>query len=487
MSALRLALANLTLSPLTTILNVLLMALGTASIVLLLLAGSQLAKVMARDAEGVDLVLGAPGSPIQLILSAVYHADVPPGNIPLTEAQRWIDDPRIDLGVPLSLGDSFRGFRIVGTTPEYLDLYGAVPAQGRVWEAPMEAVLGASVGATLGLGLGDTFAGVHGLSEGGHDHEQQRYRVVGQLAPTGTVADRLVLTSLESVWDLHEESDHDHDDDHDGDEAHDGDHDEDHEDAHANDEDAHEDGHDDDHEHEAAHHEDEHHDDEHEDEHHESEHGDEDDAHEDAHEDDHDDEGDEHEHGDEHAHEDTDDREVTAVLLSYRAPLAALTMPRQINAAGALQAAAPAMEISRLLQLIGVGLDGLKAFAWVLIGTAALSIFAGLYGSLRARRGELAVLRCLGATRGELLLMLMIEGVVLAALGILLGALLGHGVMTLLAAWLEADRGVALSGWALASGELPLLLGLLAVGALSAIIPAVSAYRIDVARILADG
>jgi len=86
MTWLRFALANLRLSPLSTLVNTLLMALGTASAVLLLLAGAQLSNTLARDARGIDLVIGAQGSPAQLIFSAVYHADIPPGNIPLSEA-----------------------------------------------------------------------------------------------------------------------------------------------------------------------------------------------------------------------------------------------------------------------------------------------------------------------------------------------------------------------------------------------------------------
>ena len=135
MTWLRLAYANLSLSPLTTLVNVILMALGTASIVLLLLASTQLQATMSRDAQGIDLVLGTSGSPVQLILSAVYHADVPPGNIKLVDTERWAEDPRVKRAVPMSLGDSYRGFRIVGTTTDYLEVYGGTVAEGRLWDA----------------------------------------------------------------------------------------------------------------------------------------------------------------------------------------------------------------------------------------------------------------------------------------------------------------------------------------------------------------
>lgn len=389
MTWLRLAFANLGLSPLTSAVNVALMGLGTASIVLLLLAGAQLSETLARDARDIDLVLGAKGSPVQLVLSAVYHADVPPGNIQQREVERWAKDPRVGAAIPLSLGDNYRGFRIVGTTEAYAGIYQAQLAAGRFWDDPMEAVLGSAAAEAAELEVGARFAGTHGMAGGGFGHQARPYEVVGVLEETGNVIDRLILTSLESVWALH--------------------------------------------------------------------------PHPDA------------------------GREITAMLISYRSPLAMMTLPREVNASGTVQAAAPAMEISRILQLLGIGLDGLRAFSWVLILTAALSVFAALYGSLRARRGDLAMLRCLGATRWELLWFLLLEGLLLSAFGVVLGFLAGHGAMDLLGRWLESTRGVVLTGWTWIPSETALLLGLFGVGAIAAAIPAVQAYRTDVARALAEG
>lgn len=446
MSWLRLALANLVLSPLTSLVNILLMALGTASIALLILAGAQVSETLTRDARGVDLVIGAKGSPAQLILSSVYHADLPPGNIALAEARPWAEDSRVSLAAPLALGDSFRGFRIVGTTPEYLELVGASLARGRVWREPMQAVIGAAVARASGLRLGERFSGAHGFTDEGRAHDARPYEVVGILKASGAVADRLILTSLESVWTLHGHG----------------------EPAGA----AHDKEHGDEHEHE----------DEHELEH----------KHEDELEGGHQPES-EHElieqasHTEEAHTKEALHLEITAMLLRYRTPLAAMSLPREINAVSALQAAAPALEIARLLQLIGLGMDGLRAFAWVLIVTACLSVFAALYGSLRSRRGDLAMLRCLGATRGELFLAMLSEGLLLSLAGITLGYALAHGAMGLVGAWLEASRGVKLSPLLWVDGETALLAVLLLVSAMSAAIPAYQAYRTDVARTLAEG
>ncbi len=478
MTWLRLAFANLGLSPLTSAVNVLLMTLGTASIVLLLLAGSQLTDRMSRDAQNIDLVLGAKGSPVQLILSAVYHADVPPGNIPLVAAEYWANDPRIARAVPLSLGDSYRSFRIVGTSAEILDVYGAELESGRPWSRTMEAVVGSTVAEAASLGVGSRIAGAHGLGDGGHIHDYSPYRIVGVLAPTGSVVDRLILTSLDSVWDLHS-GQHDHS--HDG-EARDHDH------AHGEEADDHGHSHgDEDHDHGD----------------HDHAHGDEADDHGDhshshkreAHDHDHShgDEADEHD-GQDNAHDDeghnhSQDKsrsEITAMLLSYRSPMAAVSLPRLINADPNLQAAAPAVEVSRVLQLIGIGLDGLEAFAWILIITAGLSVFAALYGSLHSRRRDLATLRCLGATRSELLVSMLLEGLLLSVIGVSLGFATGHIAMEVLGGWLESARGVALTGWVWLPAETALLLGLFAIGAVAAAIPAVQAYRTDPARVLAE-
>lgn len=199
--------AYLKARPLNTALNVLLLALGVATITVLLLATSQIEERMQRDARGIDLVVGAKGSPMQIILSSIYQLDVPTGNISWKEAQELARHRAVARAIPLALGDNFRGFRIVGTTHDYLAHYGARLAEGRLWQAPLEAVLGAQVAARTGLGIGASFVGAHGLGgrEGEHVHEAHAYRVVGVLAPAGNVVDRVVLTAVESVWAVHAE------------------------------------------------------------------------------------------------------------------------------------------------------------------------------------------------------------------------------------------------------------------------------------------
>jgi putative ABC transport system permease protein len=203
MNLVHLAWSYLRARPLGTLLNVLLLALGVGTIGFVFLVDRQIGERLDRDARGIDLVVGAKGSPLQLILAGIFHLDAPTGNIPLEAARTLEANPLVREVIPLSLGDTLRGFRIVGTIPAYVGLYGGELESGRVFGATLEAVLGSSVARTTRLGVGDRFAGSHGLAEGGAEHADA-YVVVGILKPTGTVLDRLVLVSTESVWHVHE-------------------------------------------------------------------------------------------------------------------------------------------------------------------------------------------------------------------------------------------------------------------------------------------
>lgn len=322
-------LALLWLRPLGAVLNVLLLAVGLGSITFLLLVGHQLNRAFDRDLAGIDVVVGAKGSPMQLILSGVLHLDVPPGNVPLAAVRELERHPMVAVVIPISLGDNFQAYRIVGTSPAYLDHYQVALAQGQRWRAPMQVVLGATVARRLGLQLGQRFVGSHGLGAGGHAHGDNPYTVVGILAPSGSVLDRLILTDSASVWQVHE-------------------------DATALDEDDRE--------------------------------------------------------------VMAQEREITLALVKYKTPMAALTFPRFVNNNTEMQAVAPALEISRLLHLLGLGTDVLRAFAGVLLLTAALSVFIALWSAVRERRADLAVLRMLGAPPAKVAALLLCEALWLGLL-----------------------------------------------------------------------
>ena len=391
MSTLRLAAAYLAARPLLTLLNVLMIAVGVATMVFLILATAQTEERLARDARPVDMVVGAKGSPLQLILSSVLHVDVPTGNIALAEARKVSAHPMVAAAIPLALGDSYRGFRIVGTEPAYLDLYDARVAQGRMFAAPMEAVVGASVARGARVAPGATLVGSHGLAAGGGgpQHADAAYRVVGVLDETGTVLDRLVLTAVESVWHVHEE------------------------------------------------------------------------------------------HG-----KDAREGEITALLVRFRTPIAAATLPRQVNATTSLQAAMPAYETARLMNLVGVGVDALRLFALVLMASAALSVFIALTTALQERRYDLALLRVLGARPATLLALVAAEGVTLVIAGVILGLAFGHAATEALGRWIAASHPWSLTGLAWEASEAGVAAGVIAAGLATCAIPALQAYRRDPAILL---
>ncbi len=410
----RLALAYARRRPLATALVVLLLAAGTAVVALTLLVARELESRLTRDAAGIDLVVGAKGSPLQLVLAGVFHVDVPPGNIPLEAVAELRANPMIADAIPLALGDSFRGFRIVGTEAALVEHYGGKLAEGAMWAKPMEAVLGSEVARTSGLGVGGSFVGSHGLSEGGGDHGDEPYRITGVLAPTGTVLDRMALTSIASVWAVH--------------------------DAH---------------------------------------HG----APEPV---------DEHAHAEGAGGKDAQAaaggpaREVTMVLVRYVGPLAAASLPRQINETTNLVAASPAYETARLLSIFGIGIDLLRAFAWLLIAASAMMLFVALAQALDERRYDLAILRTLGASRLQVAWVLVAESVTLALAGALAGLAAAHVVAAFAGKVVPAAAPLAAAAWTFHPDE-ALVLGIaLAAGILAAAWPAWQAYRLDVAATLAD-
>jgi putative ABC transport system permease protein len=195
--------ANVRDQPLQFLLSVLLCALGMASILSVLVLQHTLENHGARQAEGIDLVVGAKGSALQNTLAAVYHLDVPNGNIRLADVEALAKHPMVAEAIPISLGDSVGGARIVGAPDPFYALYGAKPAQGALPNAPLEAAIGATTARKLKLRVGDQFFGSHGFGSSDSGHGDHAFVVTALLAPTGRVIDNLVVTPLASVWMVH--------------------------------------------------------------------------------------------------------------------------------------------------------------------------------------------------------------------------------------------------------------------------------------------
>lgn len=413
----------MTSRPLSTTLSLVLLTLGVGMITLLLQVNRHIEEQMQNNIRGIDMVVGAKGSPLQLILSAVYHIDAPTGNISLKEAEELKRNRLISAGIPLSYGDTYQGYRIVGTNHDYPDLYKATVAEGNFWEASFEVTVGATVAQNLGIKLGDTFAGAHGLVEGGEVHGDHLYRVVGILNFTNSVLDQLILTATESVWEVHEHEDHEEE----------------------------EESRDEDHEHEDA--------------------------------DDHDHEG-EHAHEDEHDHD--EDKEITAMLVKFRSPMGIIQLPRMVNKDTNMQAAVPSYEISRLFGLMGVGIDTLSAIALIIMIVSGLSVFISLYNALKDRQYEMALMRTYGASRWQLVWLVLQEGLLLTFSGYVLGIIFSRLGLWLVSGLMSASYHYEFAGWSWAPQEGWLLVIALSIGLLASLIPAIRVFRINISETLAD-
>lgn len=415
MNLFKLSWKYLTFRPLSTGLNVFLLALGLAIITVLLLIQDQFEKKMNQDAAGIDLVVGAKGSPLQIILSGVYHIDFPTGNIPMDEAQKLLKNRLVKNVIPMALGDNFQGFRIVGTNHDYPALYDVQLNGGKLWEKPFEVILGAEVAEKTGFGIGDEFVGSHGISVGSHAHEANKFKVTGVLERKGNVLDRLILTSVESIWYTHDEE----------------------EVAGVADSTAN------------------------------------------------------------HVHQEvnredlvatkgfpkTDEsRELTTLLIQYRNPMAAIQLPRLINSGTSMQAASPSFEMSRLFELLGIGITLLQGLALVIIGISGFGIFIALYNSLRERKYDLAILRAIGASRVQLLLLIFLEGIMLTSMGAILGVLLGHTFLSVIISYNEQGVVGTLQPWIFLRQELWVVAYALVVGVLASVIPAFAAYQTSIAK-----
>ena len=379
---------------------------------------------MDNNLKGIDMVVGAKGSPLQLILSAVYHIDSPTGNISVEDAKKIKNNRMVGSSIDLLYGDNYKGYRIVGTEQKFLDLYNAKIKEGRKWDDPFEVVVGSKIYSKFNININDELISSHGLRETGEQHTDQLFKVVGLLESSNSVIDQLIVTSPQSIWDLHD--DHDH-----GSEEHDEEHDHEHDEEH-------------DHEHDEEH---------------------------------------DHEHDDEHDH---DDKEITAMLIKFKSPMNIIQFPRQINEDTNLQAAVPSYEISRLFKLFGFGIETLTYLAYLIIIVSAFSLFINLFNSMRERKYEMALIRTLGSSRRQLSMMIIFESLILTTVGFFIGLLVSRLGVMFVSSLMEESLNYNLKSFGILNEEL-LLLGLsIFIGLISSIIPALQVYNLNISETLAD-
>ena len=427
--------ANIIARPLPTILTIATLAAAVSLISIMIQFSNHTSERLSRDLAGVDLVVGAKGSPLQVILSSLLHIDIPTGNIPLSEAQTIMHDPSSKSTVPIALGDSFRGFRIVGTNTNFLNLYKVTLEEGLLWTKPQQVVIGSEVFRQLNMQIGQKFAGAHGLSYSDEDlstHNHAPFEVVGVLEARASIVDRLILTSIDSVWHAHNDTSL-----------------EDKENSHK----------------EGSH----------------LEHN--------------------HETDESHSHEhapqlgllsnlktmDAGNKEITALLIKYKSPIAAIRMPQAINEKAGLQAASPALEITRLYNISSGLADAGKLLAIIMTIIGGLSIFVAFSNAAVHKIYDIALLRAMGAKPYNVFMLQIYEGAVISIISGILGIGLAHAVLWLAAATYDSVAVFGLNGHTFYLKEFYLLLGTIVIGMLAAIWPAWGSYRIDPMLLLKGG
>ncbi len=475
MNLLYLAYRNMVSKPLNMVLSLVLLVLSVSLVTFVLQLGKQLNGQMDKNITPVDMVVGAKGSPLQLVLSSVLHIDVPTGNIKLKEAESIKNHPFVGSAISVSYGDNYKGYRILGTEPGYLDNYGVVLSAGGLFQQPFEIVAGNTVAKKLGLQIGDRITSSHGLAAaGGEAHDDHPFTIVGVLEPSGTVVDQLLVCDLESIWDAHAHDGGEHHDE--GEELEDEEHD--HE-EHDHEEHDHEE-----HDHEEHDHE----------EHDHEEHDHEEHDHEEHDHEEHDHK--EHEGGQQvhdeandtgHDHEDHDDElEITSLLVKFKSPLGLVQLPRFINENTNMQAALPGFEIQRLMGFLGSGVKTINGIAFAILFVSGFSIFISLLKTIRERRQELALLRTYGLGTRKLLFLVLFEGLLLALIGFWLGWVFGRLALALASGYIESGYGYVLQ---LNGPDLPelLLFGVtLVIAMIAVLLASTSIFKLNISKTLAD-
>ncbi len=447
------------------------MALGVMLVVCVLLIMGIVSESFHNNSSlGYNMIVGAKGGKLQLVLNTVYYLSSPVENIPYTFYQEFLNaeqrgDGRkgefadlTEFAIPVCLGDYFGEFRVVGTTPQMFDDFVYDLDKGRKYEFAAgrnlrtytpehgyyEAVLGATVAREMKLNVNDTFSPSHATPDG-DTHE--KFFVVGVLAPSGTPNDRAAFINMEGFYLLE---------------------------GHAKpveiDDDVLPPGLP-----TAA------------------------------------------EQATDTAKSDLVEarqairplaipqREVTAVLLRSVSPLVTLGLRTTINEGPVSQAVLPIREIYTLFNtVVGPIKYVLLLFTIMICVVSGVSILVSIYNSMSDRRHEIAVMRALGAGRQTVMLVVLLESIILALGGGLLGWTAGHLLIGGLASPFIEDRtGVAIGmfdfspkinlfsalgnspivDWGI-SGELLLVPGLVMLAIIVGFLPALAAYRTDVAESL---
>ncbi len=408
-------------------------ALGVALMIAVLVINGIVSQTFNQSASGYDLIVGPKGSELQLVLNTIYRVSQPIENLPYRYYLQLKRDPRIADVVPIALGDVTQegAFPIVGTIDRYFALE-YVPGRklrvrGHFFRGPFDAVIGARVARVNGWDLGTKFRLVHGGADSDHVHDEL-FEVVGVLEATGTPNDKTVFVDLEGFYHIQG-------------------HDKPLEEARARerefyggdpppitDEDETTAG--------------------------ESGHG---------------------------HHLDIAQKEVTALLVNMKSMVHVPLFQAELKEGFKAMAVRPLQQIKWLMDnIVGHVHTMLLVLSGLIVGVSGVSIFVSIYNSMSDRRREIAIMRALGAQRQTVFAIVLAESILLCVGGAAMGLLFGHGLVFVAAPIVEARSGFPLDPLTFDPLELVVLPTMIVLASLVGFIPALTAYRTDVARTLAD-
>jgi putative ABC transport system permease protein len=421
------------------------MGMGVALVVTVLVIHSIISQSFRRGAQGYDLIVGAKGSQLQLVLNTVFHLSQPLENIPYTYYEKFVEGPfapAVETAIPVCTGHNYKGYPAVATIPEYFEKLTYLEdkkytfAQGENFKEENfhEAVLGDVVAKRTGLKVGDTFQPTATAGEGNLKHAHQGFKVTGILDHTGTPNDRAIFMNIEGFWrePIHRKGPSSAVDILSGKKAAD--------------------------KKETAQVPDEHEADE------------------------------KHEHENELAPE---NKAVSAILVcTYKQNRGFLTLGLRtvINKEPVAQAIAPALVIAELFDSIVGNIQLLLLVLAVLVViVAGIGIMVSMYNSMSDRRHDIAIMRALGASRYTVMTIILMESILLSLGGGIFGLLIGHGLIGYLGPTIADQTGVIVKALDFQPVELILIPGLIVLATLVGYLPAMYAYKTDIVKSLMAG
>lgn len=411
----------------------------------------QLNSNIVKNASYYDIIVGAPGSETELILSTLFYYDSPRANIDIDYYENLKKDIRLKSVVPIGMGDNYAGYKMIGTSTNFFeDTKNYTLKEGKIFgDEEGEVVLGSTAAKMTGLKIGDTFHSSHGLIESSaneeHHHENLEYKVVGILEPTRTPNDTVIFTAIENLWHVHG-LDHAHEEGEDHD---------------------HEEG--EEHDHEEGH------------EHVEGE------VHEDEHE-----EGETHEEKETvsiKSHSTKSDitagdpsKLITALLIRSKGLSEQFVVSNELGKDSNIQVLNPTASLRKLMNTLDIGGVIVTIVAYISVVLAAIMLFTTMLSSSLEKMKDISILRALGANRKTVFSIILLEAMVIAIVGAVIGFIIAHLGIMLLGNFTAAKFGLDISGFMLAKGELVAILITIILSLLAGMVPGMMVYKADATK-----